>query len=360
MNIDPNKFTFTFESQGTTFLFEDLCASYYLPDGSIETGERGRVRTYCASETVQELQKRVERTTPQAIQREYDSFKTLQRQGLSEIPWYREIEFFSEEEARQMFNLIENLFKYYFLFDSVHWDTAYAKAATAPHLQEVVELVGRYKNLMRADLEPIMFEPGGYYPTLLARIEERTGIAAPDLEWYREGELYELLSGTVIPEEEVSRRKEAYAFYKQGTITLFSGPEARELIAALNKQPSTNTRQLTGTVAHAAGATRVTGRVRLITRDYSDPSVLRASMARMEEGEILVSQSTDPELVDAIKKAGAVVTDVGGMLSHAAITARELDIPCVVGTANATAVLRDGDEVEVDTATGTVTIIQSV
>ena len=55
-----------------------------------------------------------------------------------------------------------------------------------------------------------------------------------------------------------------------------------------------------------------------------------------------------------MRKAGAIVTDRGGMLSHAAITARELKIPCIVGCKDATKKLSDGDEVVVDATRGVV------
>ena len=70
--------------------------------------------------------------------------------------------------------------------------------------------------------------------------------------------------------------------------------------------------------------------------------------------EILVALTTDPTLIDMMRKAGAIITDLGGMLSHAAITARELNIPCIVGTEIGTKVLKDGDEVEIDLEKGTV------
>ena len=59
-----------------------------------------------------------------------------------------------------------------------------------------------------------------------------------------------------------------------------------------------------------------------------------------------------------MKKAAAIVTDLGGILTHAAITARELGIPCLTGTKTATQVLKDGDLVEVDADKGIVKIIK--
>ena len=78
----------------------------------------------------------------------------------------------------------------------------------------------------------------------------------------------------------------------------------------------------------------------------------------MKKGEILVSGSTGPEMILACKKAGAIITDEGGITSHAALVSRELNIPCVIGTKIATQVLKDGDLVEVDANKGVVKIIK--
>ncbi|WFO74529.1 phosphoenolpyruvate synthase [Desulfurococcaceae archaeon MEX13E-LK6-19] len=73
-----------------------------------------------------------------------------------------------------------------------------------------------------------------------------------------------------------------------------------------------------------------------------------------KEGEVLVTKMTDPDWVPLMKKAAAIVTDEGGMTSHAAIVSRELGIPCIVGTGNATQVIKTGMEVTVDGSRGVV------
>ena len=77
-----------------------------------------------------------------------------------------------------------------------------------------------------------------------------------------------------------------------------------------------------------------------------------ADMNKMKKGDVLISQATSPDLYPAMKIAGAIVTNTGGLICHAAITARELKLPCIVGTGNATLVFRDGDFVEVDAGKG--------
>ena len=74
----------------------------------------------------------------------------------------------------------------------------------------------------------------------------------------------------------------------------------------------------------------------------------------LEPGEVLVCPVTAPAWNLAMGRAGALVCDVGGQLSHAAITARELGVPAVVGCRTATAELRTGDRVVVDGAAGSV------
>ena len=74
----------------------------------------------------------------------------------------------------------------------------------------------------------------------------------------------------------------------------------------------------------------------------------------MKKGDILVTKMTDPDWVPYMKLAAAIVTDEGGMTAHAAIVSRELGIPCIVGTKNATQVLKTGMEVTVDATHGIV------
>ncbi len=79
--------------------------------------------------------------------------------------------------------------------------------------------------------------------------------------------------------------------------------------------------------------------------------------ARFREGDILVTRITDPTMVAIMARAAAIVCDIGGMTSHPSIVSRELGIPCVVNTKNATTTLTDGIRVRVDGATGVVTIL---
>ncbi len=80
-------------------------------------------------------------------------------------------------------------------------------------------------------------------------------------------------------------------------------------------------------------------------------------LKKVNEGDILVSSMTTPDFVPAMEKASAFITDEGGILCHAAIVSREMKKPCIIGTGNATSILKDGDLVEVDAEKGVVKIL---
>ncbi len=88
------------------------------------------------------------------------------------------------------------------------------------------------------------------------------------------------------------------------------------------------------------------GRVRIIPTPKD--------MNLMQQGEILVTEMTTPDFVPAMKKAAGIITDTGGRTCHAAIVSRELGVPCIVGTREATHKLKDGQFVTVDAVRGKV------
>jgi len=90
----------------------------------------------------------------------------------------------------------------------------------------------------------------------------------------------------------------------------------------------------------------VTGPARIVRKlDHLD---------KVEEGDLIVAEMTTPDMVPAMKRAAGIVTDEGGMTSHAAIVSRELGVPAVVGTEHASDRLHDGQVVTIDGDTGTI------
>lgn len=96
----------------------------------------------------------------------------------------------------------------------------------------------------------------------------------------------------------------------------------------------------------AASQGRVKGKAKLIFN--------LKDVGKFQNGDILVTKMTEPSMVTVMIKAAAIVTDIGGITSHAAIISRELGIPCVVATKQATKILKDEMIIEVDGIKGEV------
>jgi phosphohistidine swiveling domain-containing protein len=92
---------------------------------------------------------------------------------------------------------------------------------------------------------------------------------------------------------------------------------------------------------------KATGTVRIV-----EPDALGST--KLKKTDVLVCKMTTPDYLPLMKQAAAIVTDLGGILSHAAIIARELKKPCLTGTQTATTVLKEGQKVQVDASSGAV------
>lgn len=153
------------------------------------------------------------------------------------------------------------------------------------------------------------------------------------------------LSGIAVPKDTISSRiKKFVLLLRDHRIQLFIGKEADRIEEEeLGENKIDSAENINGIVANPG---RTHGSVRIVN--------MEKDISKMVEGEILVSVMTTPRLLRAVKKAKAIVTDEGGIICHAAITAREFKVPCIVGTKIATKVLKDGDSVEVDADRGIV------
>lgn len=107
-------------------------------------------------------------------------------------------------------------------------------------------------------------------------------------------------------------------------------------------------------IAQGLGASTgiVTGRVRVL----SSPSELD----QLEAGEVLVVQHSSPAWSIGMLRAGAIISEYGGIICHAAIVAREMGVPCVVAVDHATSVLANGMFVRVDGEAGTIHEVESL
>jgi phosphoenolpyruvate synthase/pyruvate phosphate dikinase len=190
-----------------------------------------------------------------------------------------------------------------------------------------------------------------YLSCLLHAISENKKVSYTTLEQLSIGEFNSFLENKfTIDDKLVEKRKEQgfMVFQKNQPTSFFYGADAKKLLELCLL--SQNSKDVVGQVASKGSKNLYRGIARII----SDPKNQSFS-----KGEILVTSMTRIEFVPLMNKALAIITDEGGVACHAAIVSRELGIPCIIGTKNATKILKDGDLIEVDTNTGTVKIIES-
>lgn len=196
------------------------------------------------------------------------------------------------------------------------------------------------------------------------RAGELTGLG-DDIFFLELPEILDALAGNVLDADEIASRRKVYDYYValpplpgliRGRFDPFAwakNPSSRvdpRAVSGGEKAPAGG--DVAATVSGFAGSAGIVeGTARVI--------ISAADGGRLQPGEILVTNVTNVGWTPLFPRAAAVVTNVGAPLSHAAIVARELGIPAVVGCGNATEVISDGDRVRVDGSTGRVSVLRS-
>ncbi len=164
------------------------------------------------------------------------------------------------------------------------------------------------------------------------------------------GEL--LIDGRSLIDESVLNSRYAFTVYtlKGKKTQLITGQQGKRIEKMFVVEKDTSLEKVTELRGDVAYAGIARGKVKLINRSRD--------VVKMQEGDVLVSYSTNPTLMLAIHRASAIVTNTGGVTCHAAIVSRELKKPCIIGTKIATKVLKDGMMVEVDANTGVVRVLE--
>lgn len=153
----------------------------------------------------------------------------------------------------------------------------------------------------------------------------------------------------VVDKKELIRRTKDHLFwFHDGKIIL-------DTKALYKKEMGVEKQKLPGSLLllrgqNASVKQNITGVVKILNTPKDMP--------KLKQGEILVTSMTNPEFLPAMQKAAGFITDDGGLLCHAAIVARELSKPCIVGVKTATQILKDGQKVEMNTLLGEVRVLQ--
>ena len=190
--------------------------------------------------------------------------------------------------------------------------------------------------------EPVFRNTENFMEAIAASIAKKCGYKKEQILSTTADELLKYFAKSNLPDSRILtvRYVKSAILFDRGRYQVYAGKQADKIENIL--LPHKNANMIKGSIAYKGIAT---GLVRLVIDPNKDGSSFKP-------GEILVTGMTRPEFLPIMKKAAAFITDAGGILSHAAIVARELKKPCVIGTHVATRLLKNGDLVEVDANKG--------
>ena len=225
-----------------------------------------------------------------------------------------------------------------------------AKEAGGEELEKLLEIAQEYAYFRTYRMDAI-YEGDYRVRNMFEEIAQRADLEYEDVIYLTVPEIEEALRGKEVIKDVIASRKEEYIVYLvEDEISVLQGDEAEKHISEFEEENRTDWEEqakIEGTVAQRG---HVESEVRLVFED--------ADIEKVEEGDILVSPMTTPDMMVGIMDAEGIITDEGGMASHAAIVSRELGIPCVIGTETATSILQDGDKVRLDAENGVVEILE--
>ncbi len=202
------------------------------------------------------------------------------------------------------------------------------------------------KDYFRGSISEIIYY---YFDVLLKELARHLKITQDQIKTLNNRELERLMKGKKLSWKEINQRQKYYA---SGTFNhklfLYYGKKAKQIENKYFAKPKSQKVSKLKGISAQRGITK--GRAKIIL-SYDD-------FKKFKEGDILIANNTMPEYMPIIRKAKAIVTEIGGITCHAAIVSRELKKPCIIGVKNATNIIKDGDEVEVDADEGIIKILK--
>lgn len=183
----------------------------------------------------------------------------------------------------------------------------------------------------------------------IKEIARRNDLTLEEAKMIAPNEIEQVLLENRVDKKALDERlEESLVIFKGLDYVVISGKETKPVLETIEKALSFDPR-----LTELHGSTAYPGKAIGVVRHINSPK----EMSKMNQDDILVSTSTSPDILPAMKKAGAIITDSGGITCHAAIIAREIKVPTLVGTKTASKILKEGTMVDVDTSKGIARII---
>jgi len=304
--------------------------------------KNGISHSYRSKKEYDEFLNELKKRKPKVFKKILDKL-SVQNKKLNKFLEYRKLDNLNDKQLLKFFTVFVNVYQNYFsLF-------------TLPKYFGMVlnenDLSQKVKNKLKAvrgvaDYEKIQKI---FLPLFFKEVEKRKNVKSDLLYYALPEEIIDLLKNNKTIQRDILKdRKKLVLFLtvNGGKTKMLTGVRAKQVIKVNIKEEKIKIDDVKGNVANKG---LVRGRVRLI---------LRGDDLNNLDNKIVVAPMTSIKFVPYVKNIIGIITDEGGIACHAAIISRELNVPCVVGTKNATKILKNGNLVELDANNGIVKIIK--
>lgn len=210
------------------------------------------------------------------------------------------------------------------------------------HIVRIASELSFYRSNLMETIDKVAFS----YRQPLMLVAKKRGLSYQNIISFTHNELELFLKKNLIPRDLKARGKKFGIVYTNGSLSVILKEKLKQELEKHELKIDQDIDKIIGTPASKGVAK---GTAKILTEVEH--------VKKIKQGDILIAHETTPDYIIAMNKAVAFVTDIGGLTCHAAITAREMKKPCIIGTKNATKIIKDGDKVEVDANNGVVKIL---
>ena len=357
--IRPENYQRAFSFKRLGYLLTEIVLSHYRKRDFLSIYVNDTLGTYIYNDAAESAGKRGKEIFADA--RNFDVFERGFRKNIEECRAYiKKVKDLTTASIGDFYDLRAMVDKTYYFFEKTEF--FFTDFSYEGEMSETVK-----KNLftlgddLKMESRPLFVEmlTSSLYQ-LVDLVAKEHALEADDVRFYSFDEVIHLIeTRKSVDPMTIAERKKSFVLYSEDErIIPLEGREKAEVIARFAKPDAANETEFKGTIANKG---RVVAKARVILpeldQQYED-FVKKVQRMEFEKGEILVTETTSPDFVPLMKKAGGIIANQGGLNSHAAIMSRELKVPCLVGTYRATDILKTGDVIELDANTGIVRIVE--
>lgn len=356
--ITPKDYIRAFNFKGLGYLLIDFSAQHYFDRGFLWMYENDLLRSYIPRSIAAETMKigRAIFSQEENFVRFEKGFREVIAESESYLKTSRQKTVVTINDVCDLKAIVQKLYYYFEKTEFFFTDGCFEN--TDALLEKNMLVLGDDLKMKSRPLLVELLTTCLYHYADLAAAQHGTNVE--DVKFYSIKQLIRLLEqGTLAPDTIIRARQHSYLIYSEnGRGYELDGIDKKLVLGRFAEPDYSNMTECGGTIANRG---KVTARARVILPEYGksyEDFVKSVHLMEMPQGTILVTETTSPEFVPLMKKAGGIIANQGGLNSHAAIMSRELGVPCLVATHHATDIIRDGDLIELDATNGKITVLK--